>query len=148
MKALRILAFVICVLLLSCDSDDYPTADIPSVVLNKFRSSYPEASEVDWKQIRDGYEVDFKLNEKDAEVRIDISGDILKEKQEIKFPELPEGVLAALEEDYGREKLEDPQLIRAGDSIYYQVEIANFLFDKELVIDEKGMEMTSVPYWD
>ena len=148
MKPKWVLCLVFFGLLLSCDSDDYPNADIPSVVINKFRASYPEASEVKWEQVKDHYEVEFELDGNDTKVRIQTSGDIIAEKLDINYEELPEKVISSLEKEFGKKKIEDPEMITSEEKTYYQVEIASFFFDKELVIDELGVKITSVPYWD
>ena len=135
-------------LFLSCDADDYPNADIPSVVLNEFRSSYPEASEVEWEQVKDLYEVDFELGGKDAKAMFQISGDILREKQDINLKALPREVIESLEKEFGKGKIEDPEMVISKDQRYYQVEISKFLFNKEMVIDEQGVNLTSVSFWN
>lgn len=148
MKLKWILPLLCCGLLFSCDQDDYPNADIPSVVLNKFRSNYPEASDIEWQQINGNYEVDFEVHGTDGKLLIEASGDILKNKQEISLEMLPRPVIYVLEEEFGKEKIDDPEVVTTKDISYYQVAISQFIFDKELVIDEQGVIMDSVSYWD
>lgn len=148
MKPKWVLYLLLSGVLLSCDSDDYPNADIPSVAINHFRASYPEASEVNWEQVKDHYEVDFELYGRDTKVQIQTSGDIIQEKQEIPYEELPPEVKSSLEKEFGKKRIEDPEMITAGERRYYQMEIAGFFFDKEMVVDKQGVKITSVPYWD
>ncbi|MDX1603347.1 MAG: hypothetical protein R3209_09755, partial [Salinimicrobium sediminis] len=91
---------------------------------------------------------DFELYGRDTKVQIQTSGDIIQEKQEIPYEELPPEVKSSLEKEFGKKRIEDPEMITAGERRYYQMEIAGFFFDKEMVVDKQGVKITSVPYWD
>lgn len=143
-----IIPVIICALLMSCNDDDYPNADIPSVALNKFRSSFPEASDVSWKKIREDYEVDFEVAHIDMKLVISTSGEIIKHKREIDNTDLPSEVKQYLNRTFENEEIEDPQMITSGEQIYYQVEIDRLLFNKKIVVDENGSLLETVSYWD
>jgi len=134
-------------LLLSCDSDDYPYAEVPSVVLNEFRTQYPDAADAEFKQDAKGYEVDFDLEGKDYSAVIDASGNILKEKKEIVWDELPSQVQHSLQKKYGQKKIEDPERVKLGQEIYYQVEVDRFFRDDRILLNKAGRLNPNLDYW-
>lgn len=135
-------------LLVACNDDDYPNASIPSVALNKFRAVQPDAKDVSWKKVGEDYEVDFEVEEVEMKLLISTSGEILRQKREIEVKDLPPQVLQLLDREFGKEKIEDPEKITAGEISYYQVEIDRLFFDREVVVDENGNLMDSVSFWD
>lgn len=143
-----IIPAVIFALLVSCNDDDYPYADIPSVALNKFRSNQPDAKDVSWKKVGEDYEVDFEVGEVEMKLLISTTGDILRQKRDIDVIDLPPRVMQYLDREFGKENIEDPQSLTAGGLKYYQVEIDRLFFDKEIVIDNNGNLLESVSYWD
>ena len=133
--------------LLSCDNDDYPYAEVPSVVLNEFWSQYPDASDAEFSELGKDYEVDFEVNKIDQAALISPSGELLKEKIEITWNDLPARVQKTLERDYGRRKIEDPEKIKVGEDIFYQVEVDRFFRNERLVMDASGNIETAMSYW-
>ena len=133
--------------MLSCDNDDYPYADIPSVVLNEFWSQYPDATDAEFSEVGEEYEVDFEVNKIDQAALISPSGELLKEKVEIEWNDLPAGVQQTLERDYDRRKIEDPEKIGDGGEIYYQVEVDHFFRNEKLVLDASGNIDPNLKYW-
>jgi len=137
---------LIVVTLLSCDSDDYPYADIPSVVLNEFWSHFPDAKDVDFIKTGEDYEVDFELNGDDAGAVITPEGIVIREKKEVSFNELPGAVQQALAV-FDKNKLGDIEIIQIPDDTYYQVEVKRFWVDKKMVFDKTGEENKTINFW-
>lgn len=138
--------YLVILLFLSCDSDDYPHSETPSVVLNEFYAEFPNATEVEFRKAGENYEVEFELKEKDSEAILAPQGAILKEKREISWDSLPAEVRQVLEKQYNEQEV-NPELVLTGDSVYYQVQIERFLTDKEVVLDETGKLRNSHDYW-
>ena len=134
-------------LLLSCDSDDYPHSEIPSVVLNKLRAEYPDAKNAEFSEVGENYEVEFEINGKDSKVLINASGNILKEKKEISWNDLPVEVRETLQTEYKVENIEDTEQVTSGGKIYYQAEVGRFLVDEEVALDKTGKRDTKINYW-
>lgn len=139
---------MICTALLSCDSDDYPYSDIPSVVLNHFRAEFPHAAEVQFRNSNGQYEVEFELDGREHEVLISPTGMLLKEKMTISRDELPAPVLHTLKNEFSEKDLEDPELIREEEKVFYQVQVDRFFTDEKIVIDKTGKLEPSVEFWD
>lgn len=135
------------VLLLSCDDDDYPFADVPSVVLNEFWTQYPDAKNAEFNSFGMDYEVDFDLYGRDHSAIIGSSGNVLKEKKEVTWNELPTKVQQTLQKDYGQTKIEDPEWVRSAEENYYQAEVNNIFIDKKLVLNSAGEIQVNTNYW-
>ena len=48
---------------LSCDSDDYPHTEVPSVILNKFWIHFPNATDVEFTKSGEIFEVEFEYED-------------------------------------------------------------------------------------
>ncbi|MCC8360406.1 hypothetical protein [Salinimicrobium sediminilitoris] len=133
--------------LLSCDDDDYPYAEVPSVVLNEFWTQYPDGTDPEFNSIGEDYEVDFEINGNDYSALFSTSGNILKEKKEITWNKLPIEVQEALQKNYGQKKIEDPEWVRQGEDIYYQAEVKRFFLDEDIVLDAAGRLDSERKFW-
>ncbi len=138
---------LVSLLLLSCDSDDYPYAEVPSVVLNEFWAQYPNAKDAEFKKSEEDHEVEFELFGKDHSAVISASGNILKEKKEIEWNELPPAVQQTLQKEYGEKKIEDPEWVKLGQEILYQVEVKRFFRDERVVLNRAGKPDPELNYW-
>lgn len=138
----------VCALLISCDNDDYPYSEVPSVVLNSFRTQFPNATDVEFKKLDGHYEVEFETNQDDAGAIIDSGGTVLEVRREVSWNDLPVEVRNNLDKEFGKKKIEDPEIITAGDQMFFQVQIKRFLTDKKVVLDRRGKPNPSLDYWD
>ena len=135
------------ILLLSCDDDDYPYADVPSVVLNEFWAQYPDATDADFKQFGEDYEVEFEVDGNDHLAVYNTSGIILKKKKEIEWNALPLEIQKRLQENYGQKKVEDFEWVKLGEEIFYQAEVNKFFMDEKIVLNAAGKVDTSQNFW-
>jgi len=135
------------IFLLSCDNDDYPYAEVPSVVRNAFWTQYPDAADAKFIKLGENYEVEFEINEEDGSAVVSPSGNIIKEKREIEWNDLPAAVQQTLTETYGQKKIENPELVRVDEENHYQVEVSRFFIDEEIVLNAAGMIDTNLNYW-
>lgn len=133
---------------MSCDDDDYPYSEIPSVVLNKFWAEYPGATDVSFIQVDKNYEIEFELNGKEAKTIIASPGDILKEKKEVSWSALPPAARASLEKDFEKKEMEDVEVINTGKNSHYQVTIDGLFRDKQVVLDSAGNVDEGLSFWE
>lgn len=138
---------LVVLVLLSCNDDDYPYAEVPSVILNQFWSQYPDATDAEFNEIDSGYEVDFELSGVDHSAVFNSSGMILKEKKDIQWNELPPVVRQILQKEYGQKKIEDPEWVRTAKVNYYQVEVSRFFIDEKIVLNARGEIEENRNYW-
>ncbi len=134
-------------MLLSCDDDDYPYAEVPSVVLNEFWAEYPKATDAEFNQVGETYEVEFEIGDNDHKALFDSSGSILKRKWEIPWSALPPAVQETLQQKYGEKDIKDPEVVRTGKETYYQAEVSRFFSNEEVVLNEAGKTDTTLIYW-
>ncbi len=139
---------LVCALFIACDNDDYPNSKVPSVVLNSFRTQFSNATDIQYNKLGEHYEIEFEIEHKDAGTILDSAGSIVKERREISWKDLPAEIQNSLDKAFGRDKIEDPEVIEAGDKVYYQVQIKRFLFDKKVVLDGQGKPDASMEYWN
>lgn len=132
---------------LSCDSDDYPYAKVPSVVLNAFRVGYPGATEAEFSQTGEGYNVDFEVAGNEYSAVITTSGEIVKEKKEISWQQLPAKVQKNLSEKYEPSDIEDQEVVRSAREKYYQAEVRRFFSEEKIVMDSLGKRKEDMNYW-
>ncbi len=142
------LVIFLCFTLASCDNDDYPYADIPSVVLNHFWAEFPQAKEVEFREIDGKYEIEFEQEDKERKALVSLQGNLLREKIEITLKELPSAVTQSIERLFPEKDVEDFELVRAGEEIYYQVQIDRFFRDKKIVLDKFGELDSSKKFWN
>lgn len=133
--------------MLSCDDDDYPFSEVPSVVLNSFRTEYPDATDAEFSKEGENYEVEFEIAGNDNAALINPSGNILKEKKEIPWDSIPAEVREKLDNEYGKKDIKDPELVRTGEEIHYQAEVERFLTDEKVVLDKTGKQDSGLDFW-
>lgn len=134
----RSIIFIICLLTMACENDDYPHAEVPSVVLNEFWTEFPNATDVDFKPEEPNIKVRFKHDGRKLSALINRSGQILKQKEQISWEGLPVQIQEFLTREFRKENIEDPELVISGDTVYYQVQVRRFLGDENLVVDRQG----------
>lgn len=147
MKCYRLIVILVASLVFSCDNDDYPHSEVPSVILNEFWTQFPDASDVEFKRMGENYEVEFELNGIDAGAFIAPSGNLIKEKKEILLEEFPAEVQNVLKK-YGRKKIDNTERVITDQGIYYQAQVKRFWLDTKLVLDETGKEDPTFIYWE
>lgn len=133
--------------IVSCDNE-IKSAEVPSIVLNTFKSQFPNAMDIEWEIINDDYEVSFELKNIDHDALLDRSGNLLKYKYEIDETALPGSIKFLLKQQFPQEKWEDFEHIIVGTSNFFQMEVDGFFTDKKLVVDSLGKMMPNIKYWN
>ena len=133
--------------ILACDNELAPS-EVPSVVKNTFKNRFSKAMDVEWKSIKNVYEVSFEISNVDHGALLDSSGNMLKYKYAIDKTLLPNSLQSFLQHEHPKKKWEDPEHIIDGSSEYYQLEFDNFFNDKKLVVDSMGKILPDIKYWD
>lgn len=148
MKNFLLITCLLSISFIAC-SNDIATKNVPSVVLNAFKTQFPTAVDVEWEKVNNLYEVDFEIANVDHTARLNTEGKLLQLKKEISAAELPKAISDAIAtnfKDYGADDLE---VIKKGNQTYYQLQLEkNWSFDKKLVFNANGQVNKSVKYWD
>ncbi|HET8754228.1 MAG TPA: PepSY-like domain-containing protein [Salinimicrobium sp.] len=148
MKRLQAILVFIPILLVSCEDDDSPHDKIPSIIVNEFKLTFPEAKDTDWNHKPKGYEVDFEKDKLDLTAFFTSKGEIKKIKYEISENDLPQEVKTSISQTFQNKNIDDPERIEENGKIYYQVQIEKFLMDENVVLEKSGAIKSNIPYWD
>lgn len=146
MRKFSVLIFI-SIITVSCDND-IPSNEIPSVVANAFKSKFHHATDVEWENFENDFEVDFEINGIDHSARIDSSGNILGYKYDIDSNVLPSAIITLLETEYSKKKWEDPEILMYKQNSYYQMEMEGFIKDTKIVLDSVGNKIDTIKYWN
>lgn len=148
MRRVIILTVILASMLMSCNSNDDPNLDTPSLVLNAFQTKFPEATDVEWEKSKAGYEVVFEIENIDHTAIIESDGKLIKYKYEILSSELPEAVKNTIKTNYGISKIDDSEILKVDEITYYQIEIDGGLMDDKLIFNSNGVENLEIEYLD
>lgn len=147
MRRLVLFSGLVMVLFISCDKDDAPNIDVPSIVLNSFQTEFSKAADVEWEENAGNYEVEFEIENTDYTVLLNADGDLLKWKQEMMSGELPEAVVSRLETEYADKKIDDVGKLTINEKVYYQIEFKGLL-QKNVVVNDAGTVASEISFWD
>ena len=120
---------------ISCSQE----TDVPASVISTFNNQYPDATEVEWEQDNDGFEVEFEVNEIEREITYDRMGNIVESSIEVSENELPANTIAYLNQNYPGYRVDDADEETNGDGIaVFEVEIEHENKEIELLFDIEG----------
>lgn len=85
-------------LLLGASAQSFANS-VPRRVLKQFNSMYPNADQVDWKK-HNGFEADFRLNDKTESVVFNRRGDVVYSKEDVDLSQLPAPVASNLNDNF------------------------------------------------
>lgn len=138
MKTLKI-AMLITFAGLVAKAQDIPASAVPSKALSAFKKSYPQVKNAEWEVKGEDYEVEFKINRLDHEIRYNNEGKVVKVKKEINVKELPKSIVNAVQYKYPKYKIDDIEITQFNNKTTYKVDIERFLgTERTLVFDTNG----------
>jgi len=123
---------------LTASAQDLPSHQVPSVVINAFKSKFPKASDVDWERGKAHFEVEFEIDRLDHEVWLDREGTILRHQQEVKVRSLPEKIKTSVRDLYPRYRIIEADKLQTEKVTAYKLELISFTKKTEIIVDEKG----------
>lgn len=148
MKRVIFLTVIFVSMLISCDSNDNPNLETPSVVLNAFQAKFPGAKDVEWEKFKEDYEVEFEIERIDYTAIIANEGNLIKYKYDILSTELPEAVNKSIKTNYDFNKIDDTEILKIDENTYYQVEFEGNIKDDKVIFNADGEENTDIEYLD
>lgn len=120
-------------------AQNIPQSQVPSLVLNNFKQSFPRAYDVEWEIKNNEYRVEFETKgSKDHEVWYDNSGRLLKHKEDIAKRKIPAAILSVIKNDFNGYRIEDAKKITTGSTIQYSMELKTLKQEWKVFFDEKG----------
>ena len=141
LKSGIIFLFSIVIVCFSACKNEVDEKNVPSIVVNAFKSNYPGANEVEWIRDHNIYEIDFELKNIDHSVRINKRGEIIQKKKDIKENELPPAIRKNINKE--KDPLEDLEKVEMDDIYYYQIEYT----DDRKIYDINGSVTYGLEYW-
>lgn len=122
-------------------AQDLLPSQVPSLILNSFNRSFPDARDVDWEKEGKLYQVEFERQRRDHDVWLDEKGKIVRQKQDINPRALPQEVKRAVKTKYGNARIDDAEKIIDGNQTRYKIEVDTRDGDREFYMDQKGQEI-------
>jgi hypothetical protein len=120
-------------------AQDLAPSQVPSVILNNFKSSYPKATDIEWEKKGDLFNVEFELGRgADHEIWYDAAGKMVKHKEEIAKKDLPASVTSKISSDFKDYRVNDVKKITTDTSTLYTMELESRAQDWEITIDSDG----------
>lgn len=144
MRIIIISLFIFSSGLMSCAQDLNPS-DAPSVVLNTFKTNFPDARDVEWEKQGDDYEVEFDHNQIDHNAYIDASGKLILYKYDINPNDLPQAVKNTIQAEFKDYQIDDADLVEKDGEKLYEVELESNITDRQVAFTQDG-EVTENAY--
>ncbi|MEO9258377.1 MAG: PepSY-like domain-containing protein [Crocinitomicaceae bacterium] len=120
-------------------SQDLTPSQVPSLVTNKFKQSFPNATDVEWEMKGALYNVEFEEgNSNDQEAWFDGTGKMIKHKTEIAGKMLPEAVKVTIKKDFSEYAIDDAVKITSNGVVTYRVELENSTQEWKVTFDTNG----------
>lgn len=149
MKSLGILSAAIMMMSFSLLQDrDISASDVPKAVMDTFKSTFPDANDVEWEKKGKEYEADFEVQNIDYSARFGANGKLIMQKQDVLELDIPEAVGTAIQRDYEGYHIDDVERIEMDGKEYFQVELDGKRRDQKVVFSNDGNKTNKVRYWD
>lgn len=119
---------------------DIPQSLVPSVIVNKFQQSYPNARDIEWEMKGEVYEVEFELGwpKVEHEILYDLKGNVLLHKQDIAQSDLPAQVSRKIHTEYPDYKVKKISKIESRGKTIYKMTVKTYKQKWKLELDSKG----------
>jgi hypothetical protein len=115
-----------------------PTANIPKPVIEKFRTLFPNAGQVEWTKKRSLFRADFIYDNCTVSMTFSAIGELIRGTQEIKLNQLPVAIIVQLRENYGTYKALVVLEEYNNDRLTYEIELMKGTFHYILKFNSKG----------
>lgn len=120
MKKLFTMMLVFTVMITAARAQKLQPSMVPTVVKDAFAKHYAMAKKVSWEKEKEGYEVDFKWNGKDASVLYSAKGIMLESEIDIKISELPDLIKMKLK---GMKVTDVTKITNTSGEVLYEIEV-------------------------
>ncbi len=132
------LSVILTVLFLTVGMTAYSQGN-PSVVIKQaFNQKFPGAKDMDWEVDEQGWEVSFKLKDKEMSAWFDLVGNWQKTETELRKRDIPDVVKNTLHNKFPGFKVEKVGWVVTPDFHAYEIELKKGKKEKEITIDKKG----------
>lgn len=114
-------------------------SQVPSITVNNFKKLFPKASDVEWEQKGDLYNVEFEIGWfTDYEAWFSKSGKLIKYTKEINQSDLPIAIINAIETKYKEYRIDDVKKIVENGTETYKVELKKWGEEFDVFYSKNG----------
>lgn len=104
-------------------------SSVPAVIVNAFHLKFPNATDVNWKKDKKNYQINYKVNNKDHQLKLSYKGHVLEHFQDLFVSEIPEFVLETIKSKVPYYDIRDADKIKKGSRVLYSI---NFRLDGKM----------------
>ena len=132
----------------SCNEENIPSSEVPSVVLNAVQPEY-NSTDIEWEMEGGFYEAEIEVNDStELTLQINEAGKLIMQKQDIPRILIPTPILASIESQYKEFSFEDIEELKKDSVTYYQFELRSNGSVFNLVFNNEGKIDKSIAYWN
>ena len=110
-------------LALGASAQDMKESDVPTAVKTSFKTTFPNAKDVDWKMKEGKYKVAFEISGLDHMASFGADGKMIARGMKIRRSELPSAVSSAVKSAYANREIDDVYRVDKNGSAYYLVKL-------------------------
>ena len=115
------------------------SVQVPEAAKTAFNQKFPNAKKVKWELEQEGeYEAEFRLDGQEYSAIFTANGEWKETEHEIQRSEIPQGILAILDQHFTDYKIEEAELAETASGNAYEFEIEVGEQDLEVKIDAQG----------
>ncbi|MBT8255881.1 MAG: PepSY-like domain-containing protein [Bacteroidia bacterium] len=131
----NLLAAVLLAISTSCSSGKI---QVPEVVTQAFGQKYPQATEVEWEQDENMYEVEFELQKIEYTATYNARGKWVGTEHQITLEDLPTAARTLLQSKYSEYRVVEVEAVEDPDGNKFEVEINGNAEVLDLLFSEEG----------
>ncbi len=132
------LSVILTVLFLAMGMTAFSQGNPSEVIKQAFNQKFPGAKEMDWEIEENGWEVSFKLKDKEMSAEFDLVGNWMKTETELKKKDIPDAVKSTLRDKFPGYKVEKAEWEVTPDRQTYEIDLKKGKKEKEVTLDKKG----------
>ncbi len=135
-----IIAALTCALSMPLVAQKVSAEDVPSIVLNAFKTRFPAVSGAKWeKEGTTGFEASFKMNKESYSAGFDLEGKWLETEKPMSMKSLPESVLTTLQNEFKGFQVKEVESVETADrGNFFEMEISKGKEIYELQVSAEG----------
>jgi hypothetical protein len=111
----------------TAQAQDLSRHQVPSIVLNSFKSQFPKAVDIDWEKGKSGH---FEV--------YDAEGKVIRHEQEVRVRDLPTEIKNSVKSNYKGFRIFEADKLQTGNVVVYKLDLISFTQKFEIIVDAKG----------
>jgi len=122
----------------SLHANDLNIEQVPTKVQDAISFKFNNIKDLSWETHGKNYQAEFYIDEQEYEVIVNSQGKILATYEDISAKELPVKVQSSIQSIYTNYKIEDAEILKIVEEIFYKVEIKNSFKEATIYYDSRG----------